>query len=448
VAELLGRPPRGAFAVAVRDPAGDPLVIRNDPVLDDGTPMPTRFWLVGPAQRKAIDRLEAAGGVRQAEASLAEGRVSRAHSAYAAGRDAALPAAASPRPAGGVGGTRRGVKCLHAHYAWYLSGGVDPVGEWVAQALEAPARRPAAAVDCGTNSTRLLVAHPGAGAIERVNVITRLGEGVDRNRRLAPAAVERTVRVLERFRAVMDRYGVDRLRVTATSAARDAANREEFFDAAEKALGARPELLPGEQEGRLSFAGATAGLHPAGGPWLVADIGGGSTELVVGSDPGGEPEAAVSLDVGCVRLTERFLPGDPPGDAALSDARAYVASALSSAVAAHPAIGSASTLVGLAGTVSALAQVDQALGAYRRDRVHQYRLEAGRVDELLSRLAAMSTEERRRLPGLEPERADVIVGGALVLSELMRRLGFGICVSSEADILDGLVLSMGGGPTI
>lgn len=411
--------------------------------------MPTRFWLVGPAERKAVDRLEASGGVRAAEAAVAADPISRAHAVYAAGRQAALPATSTGlRPAGGVGGTRAGVKCLHAHYAWYLAGGPDPVGRWVATTLEGRQSRPAAAVDCGTNSTRLLVAHPGAAAIERVNVITRLGEGVDRTRRLAPAAVERTVRVLERFRSLIDRHGVDRLRVTATSAARDAANREEFFDAAEKALGARPELLPGEQEGRLSYAGATAGLHPAGGPWLVADIGGGSTELAAGAEPGGEPEATVSLDVGCVRLTERFLADDPPGDAALREARAFVASAVSSAAARLPALAAASTLVGLAGTVSALARVDQALDGYERDRMHQYRLSARRVGELLGLLAAMSADERRRLPGLEPERADVVVGGTLVLSELMRWFGFEVCVASEADILDGLVLSLGGEPTI
>ena len=431
----------GDFEVVVRDRDGDPVVIRNVPLLDDGTPMPTRYWLVGASARLAVDRLEAAGGVRQAEREVDAEAVRRAHDAYAAERDAAMPAGwAGPRPSGGVGGTRTGIKCLHAHYAWYLAGGPDPVGRWVADRL-AGTTAPAAAIDCGTNSTRLLIARPGGPQLERVNRITRLGQGVDRTRRLAPEAIERTAAALRDYRRLMDRHGVGPVRMTATSAARDATNRDEFFDEAERIVGVRPELLAGVEEGRLSFAGATADLDPAGGPWLVVDIGGGSTELVIGPGEDGGPVAVRSLDMGCVRLTERFLADDPPTAAQMAAARAHVVALLDEAVAAQPAFGGGATMVGLAGTVACLAAVDQELDGYDRDRVHHYRLSADRVGAVLDRLAVMTAAERRRVPGVEADRADVIVGGTIVLAEVMSRFGFDGCLTSEADILDGLVLS-------
>ena len=437
----------GDFEVVVRDPDGDPVVIRNAPLLADGTPMPTRYWLVGAAARRAVDRLEAGGGVRRAERELNADEVRRAHEAYAAERDAAVPPGWSgPRPSGGVGGTRTGIKCLHAHYAWYLAGGLDPVGRWVAERLaegssSVPLTAPAAAIDCGTNSTRLLIARPGGPQLERVNRITRLGQGVDHSRRLAPDAIGRTAAALRDYRRLMDDHGVGPVRMTATSAARDALNRDEFFDEAERIVGVRPELLAGAEEGRLSFAGATADLDPAGGPWLVVDIGGGSTELVIGPGPDGGPVAVRSLDVGCVRLTERFLAGDPPAAAELAAARAHVAELLDAAVADQPGFLDGATLVGLAGTVACLAAVDQELDGYDRDRVHHYRLRADRVAAVLERFSAMTADERRKVPGVEEARADVIVGGTVVLAEVMTRFGFTECLTSEADILDGLVLS-------
>ncbi|HET6963899.1 MAG TPA: DUF501 domain-containing protein [Acidimicrobiales bacterium] len=442
--------------MVVRGPAGDPVVIRNAPLLADGTPMPTLYWLVGPAEKKAVDQLEASGGVRQAESDVPAGEVEAAHLAYAAERDAAIPPGwHGPRPSGGVAGTRRGVKCLHAHYAWFLAGGPDPVGRWVAERLGRPSPsrpnaadggKPAAAIDCGTNSTRLLVARPGGPALERLMRITRLGEGVDRTRRLAPEAVERTLAVLREYRQVMDRFGVGAVRMTATSAARDALNRDEFFDAAEAAVGVRPELLGGDEEGRLSFAGATAELDPAGAPWLVVDIGGGSTELVAGPGPDGGPRAVRSLDVGCVRLTERFLTTDPPAPAAMDEAHAYVDARLDEAIREEPGLVGARTMVGLAGTVACLAGVDQGLDHYDRDRQHHYLLRRDRVELLLESLAATDSPGRRSMPGVEEQRADVIVGGTIVLVAVMRRFGFDECLTSEADILDGLVLSTSGGP--
>jgi exopolyphosphatase / guanosine-5'-triphosphate,3'-diphosphate pyrophosphatase len=442
VASLLGRAPRSDFVVVVRDEGGDPVVIRNAPLLDDGTPMPTRYWLVGKEARLAVDRLEASGGVRAAELAIDAAELSSAHEAYAAERNAALPPGwAGPRPAGGVGGTRRGVKCLHAHYAWHLAGGDDPVGRWVERQLA-----PAAAIDCGTNSTRLLIAHPRGATLQRLNRITRLGAGVDRTGRLAPDAVERTVSVLEEYRRAMDRHGVAKVRMTATSAARDAENREEFFSAAEAVVGTRPELLSGDEEGRLSFDGATSELDPGTGPWLVVDIGGGSTELVAGPANGGRAHLAVrSLDVGCVRLTERFLASDPPAAGEIESARRFVAALIARAVEQEPGLAGGHALVGLAGTVACLASVDQGADEYDRDRVHHYVLTLDRVDQMLERLSSLTADQRRLVPGVEWARADVIVGGTIVLDQIMRQFSFDECLTSEADILDGLVLSLAPG---
>jgi exopolyphosphatase/guanosine-5'-triphosphate,3'-diphosphate pyrophosphatase len=329
------------------------------------------------------------------------------------------------------------VKCLHAHFAWHLAGGDDPVGRWVAGRMQ-----PVAAIDCGTNSTRLLVAASGGEPLVRLMRITRLGRGVDRTRRLAPDAIERTLSVLGEYRAVLDECGVGRLRVTATSAARDATNHEDFFAAVADVIGARPELLAGEEEGRLSFLGATAELAPASAPWLVADIGGGSTELIVGAGTGAPPEAVRSLDVGCVRVSERFFRSDPPTPAQVGEARAFVAGLLTAVSRAEEAFSRAATLVGLAGTVAALAAIAQGLESYDRRRVHHYRLHRDTVEGLLAAMASQSTSDRRRRAGVEPDRADVIVGGTVVLAELMRHFGFDTCLTSESDILDGLVATL------
>jgi exopolyphosphatase/guanosine-5'-triphosphate,3'-diphosphate pyrophosphatase len=455
VAVLLGRQPRGRFEVVVRNLAGQPAVIRNDPLLEDGTPMPTRWWLVDPNLRAAVSGLEADGGVAKAEAAVDPAELAAAHARYAAERDTALPDDhQGPRPTGGVGGTRRGVKCLHAHLAWFLAGGDDPIGRWVAARLnlDGPRAGPVAAIDCGTNSTRLLVADAAGGPLERLMRITRLGEGVDATGRLAEPAVARTVAVLREYREIMDRHGVVAARATATSAARDAANRDELFAPAREALGVPLELLSGEAEGRLSFSGATAELDPHGGPYLVVDIGGGSTELVTAplpvvgetdSNGAGRPTgvAVISIEVGCVRVTERFLHHDPPLPAELSDAAEDVHARLNRAAITEPAITQAAQLVGLAGTVTTLSAIDQGLPAYRRDRIHHSALSRRRVEELLEALGGEPKDERLRRPGLEAARADVIVGGTVVLATLMRHSEFEWCLVSEADILDGLITS-------
>ena len=294
-----------------------------------------------------------------------------------------------------------------------------------------------AAVDCGTNSTRLLIGD-GRRSVERLMRITRMGEGVDATGRLAPQAIDRVVGVLREFRSSMDRHGVTRCRVTATSAARDAANRDEFFDLAEAVLGHRPELLSGIEEGRLSFAGATADLDPVDGPFLILDIGGGSTEFVVGTT---EVEGTLSCDIGCVRLTEQWIEHDPPLPeelvACLSIAEGHVDDVLR----VVPAAAGARTLVGLAGTVSCVAAVEIGLATYDRDRIHHFRLSREAVEDVFRTLATETRAERLENPGMEEDRADVIVGGVAILVKVMRQMGFDECLVSESDILDGLVAS-------
>ncbi len=295
-----------------------------------------------------------------------------------------------------------------------------------------------AAVDCGTNSTRLLITEDGR-TVDRRMIITRLGQDVDRTGRLAPEAIERTTAALQEFREAMDEHGVERVRMTATSAARDAANREEFFTAAEAIVGVAPELLSGLEEGRLSFAGATAELDPADGPFLVVDIGGGSTEFAVGTD---ECEGAVSVDIGCVRLTEKFLHHDPPRPEELSACLSVVQVHLDDVARDLPAVLSAKTFVGLAGTVTTVAAVDLGLETYDRDAIHHLELSHEAVEDVFRTLATESRAQRLTNPGLEEARADVIVGGCCVLVKLMRHWGRATCLVSEADILDGLAASI------
>jgi exopolyphosphatase/guanosine-5'-triphosphate,3'-diphosphate pyrophosphatase len=300
-----------------------------------------------------------------------------------------------------------------------------------------------AAVDCGTNSIRLLVADASVRpfrTIERLMRITRLGEGVDATGSLNASAIERTVAVLREYREVMDRLGVERVRATATSAARDAANREEFFSAAEATLGTRPELIGGDEEARLSFRGATAELEDPDEHLLVMDIGGGSTEFAVGY-AGSEPEGVISFDIGCVRVTEKFLHSDPPSAVELSQAISVVHAYLDDLTREVPEAKDASRLVGLAGTVSTMAAVDIGLATYDRDRIHHYELTRDAAEDAFRTLATERRVDRAHNPGLEAARVDVIVGGAAILVTVMRHLDFDACLVSESDILDGLILS-------
>lgn len=295
-----------------------------------------------------------------------------------------------------------------------------------------------ASIDCGTNSVRLLITD-GQNQIERLMRITRLGQGVDATGMLDPEAIERTLSVLREYKEVIDQNNVQKIRMAATSASRDAKNRDDFFNAAEQILGARPELLSGEEEGRLSFLGATADLDLSLGPFLVCDIGGGSTEFVYGTE---NAEQTISVDMGCVRMTEAWLLSDPPLPEELSQALSVIEIHLDDVLREVPDAPQAKTFVGLAGTVSNTAMVEQGLPEYDRDKVHHFVLTKAAVEDVFRTLATESVEERKFNPGLEPQRADVIVGGLCVLVMIMRRFGYSECVVSEADILDGLAMSL------
>jgi exopolyphosphatase/guanosine-5'-triphosphate,3'-diphosphate pyrophosphatase len=275
--------------------------------------------------------------------------------------------------------------------------------------------------------------------LDRQVVITRLGRGVDATGRLDPAAVERTVDVLRGYRSLLDEHGATAVRITATSAARDAANADDFFDAAQAVVGLRPELLSGQEEGELSFAGATAELAVVDGPFLVVDIGGGSTECIVGTD---RVEAVRSFDVGSVRLTERHLVSDPPAPEELSNAIAEAASWFDELAREVPATLSARTVVGLAGTISTVAAVEIGLAEWNRDVIHHFRLDRAAIEDVFRTLATEPLADRLHNPGLEPARADVIVGGCCALVGLVRTLGIEALLVSESDLLDGLVLSL------
>jgi exopolyphosphatase / guanosine-5'-triphosphate,3'-diphosphate pyrophosphatase len=302
-----------------------------------------------------------------------------------------------------------------------------------------------AAIDIGTNSVRLLVAEvDGTTArdakvvpLDRRMRITRLGQGVDKARALAPDAIERTVAVLREYRAALEEHGVTAVRATATSAARDASNRDDFFAAAHDALGITPELLSGDEEAALSFLGATADLD-APAPYLVVDIGGGSTEFVLGTDA---PTGLVSLDMGCVRITEQYLESDPPAPEELSNAVAAVRDLVADVPRVIPGAESAATLIGLAGTVTTVAAIELGIPEYDPEKIHHFVLTREAAEDVFRTLATETAAQRAHNPGLEPGRVDVIVGGTAVLVGIFRVLGFSEMLVSEADILDGLVRS-------
>jgi len=294
-----------------------------------------------------------------------------------------------------------------------------------------------AAIDIGTNSVRLLVTDSLGNELERLMRMTRLGQGVDVTGELAPVAIARTTQVLAEYATRLRAHGATRIRAVATSAARDARNGEDFFDAAERALGVRPELLSGDAEARLSFAGATLGVAGDDAPFLVIDLGGGSTEFVLGTE---RPEAAISLQMGCVRMSERHLRSDPPTSAEVAACESDVRRGLAR-VREVMDVTKARTVIGLAGTVTALSAMQLGLTHYDATRTHHSRLTAEQVAALCARLAHANVAERRALL-VEPARAEVIVGGAVVLATLMSELGLSELLVSERDILDGLAASV------
>jgi len=297
-----------------------------------------------------------------------------------------------------------------------------------------------AAVDLGTNSTRLLVADVEDGQVREVVRrlrITRLGEGVDVRRRLLPLPVARVRNALSDYRRELEGLGAERTLAFATSAVRDAENGEAFLGEVEWSYGFITRLLSGEEEGLLTLRGLAAGrrIHPG---TLVVDIGGGSTELVMGRV--GHIRFHDSLDLGCVRLTERFLASDPPAGAELRACAAAVRATLGERV-PDSLRGGVSDCVGVAGTVTTAAALDLGLVAYEPERIHGHRVSAERIEQQLEALASLPLERRRQLPGLEPERAPVIVAGLVILVEILRHFGLEAVEASERDILHGAALA-------
>ncbi|MEV0258631.1 Ppx/GppA phosphatase family protein [Streptomyces sp. NPDC050732] len=304
-----------------------------------------------------------------------------------------------------------------------------------------------AAIDCGTNSIRLLVADadPATGELvdlDRRMTIVRLGQGVDRTGRLAPEALERTFAACREYAAVIKEHGAERVRFVATSASRDAENRDEFVQGVLDILGVEPEVISGDQEAEFSFTGATkelTGRDDVATPYLVVDIGGGSTEFVVGTD---HVQAARSVDVGCVRMTERHLVRDgvvtdPPTPQQLDAIRADIEAALDLAE-RTVSLKEARTLVGLAGSVTTVAAIALGLDTYDWRAIHHARIPYAQVNAIVDRLTHATHDERAAIPVMHPGRVDVIAAGALVLLAIMDRVGAQEVVVSEHDILDGI----------
>jgi exopolyphosphatase / guanosine-5'-triphosphate,3'-diphosphate pyrophosphatase len=446
--------------VVARCSHGHPLVIRNAPADRDGHPFPTVYWLTCPDTVKAVSRIESEGWIKRlTDEAIVDPdlrtRLRRAHEAYARERGALAKGAEA---LGGVGGSKTGVKCLHAHYAFFLSGGPDPIGLWVARRLEQlnepihyeKAGLRLAVMDLGTNSIRLLVvryatADHALTDLSRDMVITRLGQGVDRTGRIAPDALERTVAVMQRFARRARALKAERVRLSATSAVRDAANREELASSVLKWTGEPMEILSGEDEARTTFVGATRGLAGAVAgadappPYLVMDIGGGSTEFVVGSED--EPGAAVSMNIGSVRLTERFVRSDPPSYDEMTAVDEEIAATLGDVEDRVP-VRDARTLVAVSGTSTTVQAIAMNLPEYDPERLHRTWLGREDAEHALRLLADMTTEERRGIPSMAPGREDVIPAGAAILVQAMRRWGFERALVSETDILDGLAFRL------
>ena len=449
VEALLGRTLAGRCAVVVRRNDGRPVVIENEPHLRDGTPMPTLYWLVDPQLHDAVSRLESEGGVHRFEGLVDAEHLQRSHDEYAARRARATVRTDGAQAVGGVGGTRVGVKCLHAHLANFLVGADDPVGALVAESVGLPALEridvrdgPVAALDCGSNSTRLLIVDTTNTTLRREMRITRLSQGVDATGTLTGEALQRSYDVLALYRAMMDDAGVARGLLVATSAVRDANNGAAFLAEARRITGVEARILSGTEEATLSYAGATAGLEPDPRPTLIVDVGGGSTELAVEVDG---VLHSHSMQLGCVRVTERALGREIVDAAHDAAARAMIADGLDQAWRAEPVFADLLgrvRMVGLAGSVSTLAQLDAGLAVYDRDAVHLRRLSRDSVQAWRDRLSAESPSARLARPGMVPGREDVLHAGLYVLCAVMARLGVEELLSSENDILDGITASI------
>lgn len=298
-----------------------------------------------------------------------------------------------------------------------------------------------AAIDCGTNSIRLLIADIEGDSfreITRTMEIVRLGQGVDKNKAFHPEALERTLKATEQFSYEIARRGVQQIRFCATSATRDASNRDLFINGVKKILGVEPEVISGEEEARLSFMGATKELRGEGAPYLVIDIGGGSTEFVYGTS---DVEFAKSQNIGCVRMSERHLSTIPPHPTDIEKAIVDIDEAILGAASFVP-ITQASTLIAVAGTATTVAAAALDLDAYDRYSIHLARIPAPRAHEISHKFLAMTREEIAALPYMHPGRVDVIAAGSLVLSRILIHSQVKEFVASESDILDGMAWSL------
>jgi len=450
----LGRAPRGVVDIAHRCACGAPDVVRTEPRLPDGTPFPTSYYLTCPRLASAIGTLESEGVMREMEARLQTdpalaAQYRQAHEHYLAKRE---ELGHVDEIAGiSAGGMPDRVKCLHvlAGHALAAGPGVNPFGDEVLELVgpywqrNSCAGGPVAAIDCGTNSIRILIAEVDADGklIELVREmrIVRLGEGVDSTGEFSPAALDRTFAACEEYRTLIDAHGVKSVRFVATSASRDVSNRAAFVEGVHQRLGVSPEVITGTEEAELSFLGAVRGLTNLESPVLVVDIGGGSTEFVLGDlTTDAHIRSAVSMNIGCVRMTERHLSDDPPSQNQIAAVESDIAAAFDEAQRTVD-FSLAKTVVGVAGTVTTVSAMALDLQRYDPGVIHGSTLTSTQVEELSERLLYMTRAERAALPFMHEGRVDVIGGGALILRELARRTSPIAIRVSEYDILDGIV---------
>ncbi len=466
VEQDLGRSPRDVIGVAARCRCGHPLVVATKPRLADGTPFPTFYYMTDAALVAACSTLEAGQVMVDYNQALAadpqlQEAYRAAHEHYLAARD---DYGEVPEIAGiSAGGMPSRVKCLHALVGHSLAAGpgANPIGDLALEELSARGLwsldacshaddpRPVAAIDCGTNSIRLLIARVQGNDVvdlEREMVITRLGQGVDHTGELDPEAIARTLEAAAGYAAQIRQADVAAARFVTTSASRDAVNRDDFLVPAEEITGLIPTVLSGKEEAELSFRGALSALpSDLPKPYLLVDIGGGSTEFVLGVT---NAQQAVSVDMGSVRVTERFGSGGWDADA-LEQARQFIDRQI--AVAEQTVdFGAVKTLVGVAGTVTTLAALIAGVQEYDPSKTHGLRPDTQQWREAVDFMVEQPVEVKAALPIMPPGRADVIAGGALIWEQILNRFGVlgdsesqGVeVVVSEHDILDGLVLSL------
>ncbi len=454
IAQQLGRSARGFEGVAHRCSCGAPDVVRTSPRLPDGTPFPTTYYLTCPKLASAIGTLESEGRMREMEARLhADPELAaayrKAHEHYLE-RRAELGEVAEIDGIS-AGGMPDRVKCLHvlAAHALAAGPGVNPLGDEVLAEVgtwwrtNPCASKAVAAIDCGTNSIRLLIAEvPDQGPlvqIVREMRIVRLGEGVDRTGEFSSEALARTFAACDEYRQLIEQHGVRAVRFVATSASRDVSNRAAFIAGVRERLGVEPEIISGTEEAELSFLGAVRGLPAMESPVLVVDIGGGSTEFVLGEfHPDVEIQAAVSVNIGCVRMFERHLHTDPATAEQIAAAQVDVTAAFDEAE-QTVALGKARSVVGVAGTVTTVSAMAMGLSEYDPMVIHGSVLQGEQIQAVTEQLLSMRSSERARLPFMHPGRVDVIGAGSLILRELARRISPMPVIVSEYDILDGIV---------